>query len=325
MILKSPQNKPTALITGVTGQDGAYLTRLLIKHGYDVIGLVKNAEHLNKDGLERLGVFDQVHILECDLLDLDQLIRIIKEYKPTEIYNLAAQSSVSVSFNSPKDTFYFNTISVFNLLEAIKLIDKSIKLYQASSSEMYGKVENLPIIENTVFHPVSPYATSKAAAHWSCINYRESFGMFVSCGILFNHESILRTNNFFIKKVITQASLIKEGKLDKMFVGNIDIKRDFGYAPLYVEAMFAMLQHEKPDDFVICSGTSISLREVIEYVFQKLDISLSCYEVDEKLYRPNDITEIYGDSSKAKKQLGWQYEMTPYQLLDQLLLETVND
>ena len=316
------ESKKTALITGITGQDGAYLSRLLVKKGYEVIGLVRSNSHTNKNGLIRLGVLDNVKLLECDLMDLSQLIQIISTCRPDEIYNLAAQSSVSLSFAQPIGTFSFNTISVFNLLEAIKLVDKRIKLYHASSSEMYGKVEKLPIVENTVFHPVSPYATSKAAAHWTCINYREGFGLFVSCGILFNHESMLRTNQFFVKKVISEAKMIKEGTLDKMFVGNIDIKRDFGYAPLYVEAMYAMLQHDKPDDFVICSGIAISLREVIEYVFATVGVSLSAYEVDDKLYRPNDIPEIYGDSSKAKKILGWRYEMTPYQLLDKLIEES---
>ena len=316
------ENKKTALITGITGQDGAYLSRLLLSKGYEVIGLVRSNSHTNKNGLIRLGILENVTLLECDLMDLSQLIQIISTCKPVEIYNLAAQSSVSLSFAQPIGTFSFNTMSVFNLLEAIKLVDKRIKLYHASSSEMYGKVEKLPIIENTVFHPVSPYATSKAAAHWTCINYRESFGLFVSCGILFNHESMLRTNQFFVKKVITEANMIKEGTLDKMFVGNIDIKRDFGYAPLYVEAMYAMLQHDKPDDFVICSGISISLREVIEYIFERVGISLSAYEVDQKLYRPNDIPEIYGDSSKAKKVLGWHYEITPYELLDKLIEES---
>ncbi len=316
------ENKKTALITGITGQDGAYLSRLLLSKGYEVIGLVRSNSHTNKNGLIRLGILENVTLLECDLMDLSQLIQIISTCKPVEIYNLAAQSSVSLSFAQPIGTFSFNTMSVFNLLEAIKLVDKRIKLYHASSSEMYGKVEKLPIVENTVFHPVSPYATSKAAAHWTCINYRESFGLFVSCGILFNHESMLRTNQFFVKKVITEANMIKEGTLDKMFVGNIDIKRDFGYAPLYVEAMYAMLQHDKPDDFVICSGISISLREVIEYIFERVGISLSAYEVDQKLYRPNDIPEIYGDSSKAKKVLGWHYEITPYELLDKLIEES---
>jgi GDPmannose 4,6-dehydratase len=320
--LNNIENKKTALITGITGQDGAYLSRLLLNKGYEVIGLVRSNSHTNKNGLIRLGILENVTLLECDLIDLSQLIQIISTYKPVEIYNLAAQSSVSLSFAQPIGTFSFNTMSVFNLLEAIKLVDKRIKLYHASSSEMYGKVEKLPIVENTVFHPVSPYATSKAAAHWTCINYRESFGLFVSCGILFNHESMLRTNQFFVKKVITEANMIKEGTLDKMFVGNIDIKRDFGYAPLYVEAMHALLQHDKPDDFVICSGISISLREVIEYIFERVGISLSAYEVDQKLYRPNDIPEIYGDSSKAKKVLGWHYEMTPYELLDKLIDES---
>ena len=298
------------------------MSRLLVNKGYEVIGLVRSNSHTNKNGLIRLGILENVTLLECDLIDLSQLIQIISTYRPVEIYNLAAQSSVSLSFAQPIGTFSFNTMSVFNLLEAIKLVDKRIKLYHASSSEMYGKVEKLPIVENTVFHPVSPYATSKAAAHWTCINYREGFGLFVSCGILFNHESMLRTNQFFVKKVITEAKMIKEGTLDKMVVGNIDIKRDFGYAPLYVEAMHAMLQHDKPDDFVICSGISISLREVIEYVFARVGVSLSAYAVDDKLYRPNDIPEIYGDSSKAKKVLGWHYEMTPYELLDKLIDET---
>jgi GDPmannose 4,6-dehydratase len=320
--LSEIRHKQNVIITGITGQDGAYLAQLLIKKDFNVIGLVRNNSHANKSGLTRLGILERIKIVECDLTDLSQLIKIITQYRPIEIYNLAAQSSVSLSFTQPIGTFSFNTISVFNLLEAIKLVDKSIKLYHASSSEMYGKVDQLPIVENTVFHPVSPYATSKAAAHWTCINYRESFGLFVSCGILFNHESVLRTNQFFIKKVITEARMIKEGKLEKMFVGNIDVKRDFGYAPLYVEAMHAMLQHNKPDDFVICSGISISLREVIEYIFDRVGISLSAYEVDDKLYRPNDIAEIYGDSSKARKELDWCYDMTPYQLLDKLLVET---
>ena len=314
-------NSKIALITGITGQDGAYLANLLIKKDYKVIGLVRNNSQSNRSGLSKLGILEKLTFVECDLMDLSQLIQIITTYRPVEIYNLAAQSSVSLSYTQPIGTFSFNTISVFNLLEAIKLVDKSIKLYHASSSEMYGKVDQLPIVENTVFHPVSPYATSKAAAHWTCINYRESFDMFVSCGILFNHESVLRTNQFFVRKVITEAKLIKKGKLEKMFVGNIDIKRDFGYAPLYVEAMHLMMQHHKPDDFIICSGISISLREVIEYVFQRVGISLSAYEVDDKLYRPNDIHEIYGDSAKAIRELGWHYNLTPHQLLDKLIEE----
>ncbi len=312
-------NKKTAIITGVTGQDGAYLSNLLLGKGYDVIGLVRSLGNMNNRGLVKLGVFEKVKFVECDLMDLTQVIRIMSEHKPFEVYNLAAQSSVSLSFQQPIGTFSFNTISVFNLLEAVKLVNKNIKLYQASSSEMFGKVSKLPITENTVFHPVSPYAISKAAAHWTCINYRESFGMFVACGILFNHESVLRSNQFFIKKVIAEAKLISSGKSKKLYVGNIDIKRDFGYAPLYVEAMYAMLQHDKPDDFVISSGLSISLRSVIEYVFKKFSVPIDSFEFDDKLYRPNDIDEIYGDSSKAKRDLGWHYEMTPNQLLDKLI------
>jgi GDPmannose 4,6-dehydratase len=209
-------------------------------------------------------------------------------------------------------------------LEAIKLVDHNIKFYQASSSEMYGKVDKLPITENSLLHPVSPYAISKAAAHWTCIHYRESYKLFVSCGILFNHESHLRNENFFIKKVIQDSVKINKGMLDNLAVGNIDIKRDFGYAPLYVEGMFLMMQTSIPRDYILCSGQSVKLRTVIEFVFEKLSINKNKYHVVPELYRPADIEDIYGDSSMAKQELGWNYSMNIEEMLDILLQEELN-
>jgi GDPmannose 4,6-dehydratase len=311
----------TAIITGISGQDGAYLASLLLKREYRVIGLVRSSGTTDLWGLEYLKIKESIVIEECDLFDISQIIHLLYQYKPAEIYNLAAQSSVSLSFKQPIGTFHFNTISVFNLLEAIKLVNREIKFYQASSSEMYGKVSKLPITENTVLHPVSPYAISKAAAHWSCIHYRESYNMFISCGILFNHESYLRNTNFFVKKVVRESIRIKRGESSALSVGNIDIKRDFGYAPFYVEGMYLMMQSEKPDDFILCSGKSISLRNVIEYIFKKLDIETDKYQVSNELYRPAEIEDIFGNSGKANSKLGWNYSLSAEGLLDKLLEE----
>lgn len=315
----------TAIITGISGQDGSYLARLLLKKGYTVIGLVRSYVNTDLKGLDYLGARAQVQIEECDLLDISQIIKILYHYKPDEIYNLAAQSSVSLSFKQPIGTFSFNTISVYNLLEAIKLVDQRIKFYQASSSEMYGKVNKLPITEESVLHPVSPYAISKAAAHWTCIHYRESYNMFVCCGILFNHESYLRNSTFFTKKVIRETIRIKNGGKEDLLVGNIDISRDFGYAPSYVEGMYLMMQHNSPGDFILCSGKSVQLRSVIEYLFNKLGVDKSRYRISEELYRPADIEDIYGDPTRANQVLGWNYTMTIAQMLDTLLEEELNN
>jgi GDPmannose 4,6-dehydratase len=315
----------TAFITGISGQDGAYLAALLIKNGYRVVGLVRSQGSTALPGLQYLGIREMVSIEECDLLDISQIIKLLFQYKPLEVYNLAAQSSVSMSFRQPIGTFRFNTMSVYNLLEAIKLVDMNIKFYQASSSEMYGKVNSLPIDENSVLHPVSPYAISKAAAHWSCIHYRESYNMFICCGILFNHESYLRSNNFFMKKIITDSIRISRGELPELLVGNIDISRDFGYAPLYVEGMHLMMQGAKADDFILCTGKPVKLRRIIEYVFEKLDIDKSRYRVSGELYRPADIENIYGDPTRAKEVLGWNYSMTYQDLIDKLLSEEMQN
>jgi len=312
-----------AIITGVTGQDGAYLSELLLRKGYQVIGLTRGYTQHNVSNLNYLGILNDVILENCDLADITQVMRVINRYKPDEIYNLAAQSSVSISFNQPIATVQFNVLSVLNLLESIRVLNgiNSIKLYQSSSSEMFGAVQNLPITINSVIHPVSPYAVSKATGHWLCVNYRESYGLFTSCGILFNHESYLRTSNFFVKKVIQQSLRIKYHLQEELRVGNLDIKRDFGYAKKYVEAMWLMLQQSKPNDFIVCSGISVSLREIVEYVFDKLNLPLDKIVVDKGLYRPVDIQDIYGDNTSTIKELNWSYDTSFYDVLDILIEE----
>ncbi|GAB4244754.1 MAG: GDP-mannose 4,6-dehydratase [Saprospiraceae bacterium] len=313
--------KKTALITGITGQDGAYLSEFLLGKGYRVIGLVRSYLNPRLKGLAYLGIDKEVELEYCDLQDHSQIINLIARLKPDEIYNLAAQSSVSTSFAQPISTIHFNIISVLYLLEAIKLVNPGIRFYQASSSEMYGKPATLPIQENSVLHPLSPYGISKASAHWIAINYREVHSLFTSCGILFNHESFLRSENFFVKKVLRQAIEIKKGQREVLEVGNIDIRRDFGYAKEYVKAMWLMLQQEKPDDYIICSGKSVSLREIIEHIFGRLGIPMDRLVVSKDLFRPTEIMDNYGDNSKARTNLNWEYNLSFFDVLDILLEE----
>jgi GDPmannose 4,6-dehydratase len=314
-------SKKKAIISGISGQDGAYLAQLLIQNDYEVIGLTRNVNQSNASGLEYLGIQDKVTLLECDLLDIQQIKAILLQHNPSEFYNLAAQSSVYLSFKNPIDTFQFNTLSVFNLLESIKEINPEIRFYQASSSEMYGRVNELPITENSVLHPLSPYAISKAAAHFTCIHYRESYNLHVSCGVLFNHESYLRQDTFFVKKIIKESIKISRGQQECLYVGNIDVNRDFGYAPKYVEAMYLMLQQTKSSDYLICSGQSISLREIVNYVFEKLNIPLTALKISKELYRPADIEDMYGSNAKAKSNLKWNYNLTIFDTLDLLVEE----
>jgi GDPmannose 4,6-dehydratase len=315
----------TAIITGISGQDGSFLAELLLKKNYRVVGVHRNKLSNTFLGLNYLGISNLVILEECDLLDITQIISIFKKFNPEEVYNLSAQSSVSISFQQPIGTFQYNTLSVLNLLEGIRLTNSAIKFYQASSSEMYGSVNKLPITENSIMHPVSPYAVSKAASHWLCVNYRESYGMFICCGILFNHESYIRSNNFFIKKVIQESIQISKNKQHSLKVGNIDIKRDFGYAPKYVEAMYLMLQHNTPENFLICSGVSISLREIINYIFEKLSIPNTKLIEDKNLYRPTDIIDTFGNPQKAKSMLGWEYNFKFFEVIDILLEEELTN
>ncbi|MBI5325179.1 MAG: GDP-mannose 4,6-dehydratase [Ignavibacteriae bacterium] len=314
-----------ALITGITGQDGSYLSKLLLDKGYEVIGLTRGLSESSTNNLKYLGIENNIQLDVCELTDLSNVIHVIQKYQPSEVYNLAAQSSVGKSFELPIGTISFNIISVLNLLESIKIVDKNIKFYQASTSEMYGKVEDLPINEDSRIHPLSPYAVSKASAHWITVNYRESYGIKAWCGILFNHESYLRTKNYFVKKVITNSIEIANSKRKTLKVGNIDIKRDFGYSPDYINAIWLMLQQNNPDDFVICSGKSISLREIIEYVFNKFSIPISKIELDYNLYRPTDIQDIYGDNTKAVQKLGWKYDKSFYDVIDLIIEEELKN
>lgn len=311
----------TALITGVTGQDGPYLSKFLLEKDYKVIGTVRSYRCLNKNSFVYLGIQNEIIIEELDLADMANIIKIIQKYQPDEIYNLAAQSSVGLSYSQPIGTFSFNTVSVNNLLESVRIFTPKTKLYQASSSEMYGKVDSLPIKVETPMHPVSPYGVSKMAAYFMVKVYRESYGIFASNGILFNHESFLRSDNFFIKKVIRDSIAIKKGQLAYLKVGNLDIKRDFGFAPMYVEAMWKMLQLGTSDDFIICSGEAILLRDIVEYIFEKMHLDRKLIIEDESLFRPNEIEEIYGDNSKAKEILKWDYEYPFFDVIDMLIEE----
>lgn len=315
------ENQKTAIITGITGQDGAYLSQFLLEKNYKVIGLVRKGLEENFFGLDHLKIKDKIVLRKCTLLDLQEVEEILKEFEPDEIYNLAAQSSVGLSFEKPLETIEFNILSVVNLLEAIKKIDKKIKFYQASSSDMFGNIDELPVTEKSIIHPTSPYGISKASAHWTTINYRESYGLFACCGILFNHESCLRTPNFFVKKVIRAAIDIKNRKQNELRVGDLELRRDFGYAPDYVRAMWLMLQKKKPSDYLVCSGQSISLKEIVEHVFDKLGIDKNRIVIDESFFRPNDIRNIYGNNEKAKKELDWGYDKTFFDVLDILIQE----
>ena len=246
----------------------------------------------------------------------------IDEYKPDEFYNLAAQSSVGLSFKSPATTFEFNTISVINILEAIRTKSSETKYYQASSSEMFGNIgiDNLPLKESVLFHPASPYGISKASAHWVTVNYREAYGINACCGILFNHESCLRGENFVIKKIIRTALEIKAKKTDVLHLGNLSVQRDWGYAPKFVEAMWLMLQQDSFNEYLICSGQVTSLRNIAESVFEKLGLDFEKHvKIEESLMRNLELDIIYGDNSKAKNELGWDYDLSLDQLIDTLI------
>lgn len=302
------------------------MTKFLKEKGYDVIGVTRDVSKSNLKHLKYLGLDNRITIVEANLLDLSNVIRIIVKHEPDEVYNLAAQSSVGLSFDQPIGTLEFNIISVANLLEAIRIVQPKIKFYQASSSEMFGNVgkENLPVNENVVFHPVSPYGISKATAHWITVNYREAYGLFAVCGVLFNHESALRGKNFVTKNILNTAVRISRGLASRISLGNLKVYRDWGYAPEYVEAMWLMLEQEKPDDYIICSGECHSLEEFAKEVFKRLNLDFDRFvDIDKSHCRPLDLEIIYGDSSKAKKLLGWKYSMTFEELIDKLVNDEI--
>lgn len=315
----------TALITGITGQDGSHLAQFLLNKGYSVVGTTRDDNPQNFKNLKYLQIDSKVIIKKCNLLDMADIINVLEEFNPDEVYNLASQSSVSLSFIEPVSTIQFNTLSVLNLLNAVKTFSPKVKIYQASSSEMYGNVEKLPINEKSLIHPVSPYAISKATAHSITINYRETYGLYACCGILFNHISSLANTNFFVKKIISSAINIKNGTQKELKVGNLNVKRDFGFAPDYVEAMWQMLQQDIPQEFIIASGKSVCLGDIVNYVFNKLEIPTSKIVVDKVLFRPNEILDIYGDNTKSKKILGWKYNKSVFDVLDIIIEEEIRN
>jgi len=296
---------PSALITGITGQDGSYLAELLLEKGYTVHGMVRRASTENFERIHHLR--DRVHLHQADLLDQLSIIDLIKTTKPTEIYNLAAQSFVPTSWNQPVLTGEFTAIGVTRMLEAIRLIDvKGIRFYQASSSEMFGKVQEVPQKESTPLYPRSPYGVAKVYGHWITINYRESYDMFACSGILFNHESERRGKEFVTRKVTDGVARIKLGKQKKLKLGNLDARRDWGFAGDYVEAMWLMLQQDKPDDYVVATGETHPVRELVDLAFGHVGLKWQDHvEIDPAFFRPAEVDLLVGDPSKAKAKLAW--------------------
>jgi GDPmannose 4,6-dehydratase len=300
--------KKTALITGITGQDGAYLAEFLITKGYRVIGTYRRTSTLDIWRLRYLKIEKNI-ILECmDLEDVSSQIRLLQKYMPDEIYNLAAQSFVGVSFEQPILTGKVTGLGVANLLEAVRIVNPKARFYQASTSELYGKVQSIPQTENTPFYPRSPYAIAKLYGHWMTVNYRESYGIFACAGILFNHESPIRGLEFVTRKITDAVAKIKVGKVDKLVLGNLASKRDWGYAREYVEAMWLMLQRNDPEDFVISTGNSHSVKEFAELAFSSAGIKdMDEYVVsDSSLFRPSEVEILLGDPTNAKTKLGWE-------------------
>jgi len=300
-------SRKTALITGITGQDGSYLADFLLEQGYYVLGMVRRSSTVNFDRIAHLQEKEALEIVQGDLLDQMSLIDILREYKPSEVYNLAAQSFVPTSWRQPVLTGEFTALGVTRMLDAIRIVNPEIRFYQASSSEMFGKVRDVPQNENTPFYPRSPYGVAKVYGHWITVNYRESYDLFACSGILFNHESPRRGLEFVTHKVTYGAARIKFGLADELRLGNLDARRDWGYAGDYVRAMWLMLQQDEPDDFVIATGETHSVRRLCEVAFGYVDLNYEDYVVvDKKFYRPAEVDLLIGDCSKARAQLGWE-------------------
>ncbi len=296
----------TALVTGATGQDGSYLMELLLSKGYEVFGLVRRLSAPNVGNIRHLA--DRIHLLDGDMTDSSSILTALKEARPDEVYNLAAQSFVLTSFRQPVLTADVNGLGVVRLLEAAKEIVPGAHIYQASTSEMFGLVQETPQNERTPFHPRSPYGVSKVFAYWACVNYREAYGMFVANGILYNHESPRRGLEFLTRKVTDGVARISKGKARSIELGNLEAKRDWGYAPEYVEAMWRMLQKQEPGDFVVGTGESHSVREFVELAFREAGIDgwEKHVRTDRKHMRPSEVSTLCADPAKAKKVLGWE-------------------
>lgn len=319
----------TAIITGITGQDGAYLAQLLLSKGYSVFGTYRRTSSVNFWRIEELGIQNhpELHLVEHDLTDLSASIRLLQRTGAKEIYNLAAQSFVGVSFEQPITTAEITGIGALHLLETIRIVDPSVRFYQASTSEMFGLVQAVPQVETTAFHPRSPYGVAKLFAHWTTVNYRESYGIFGSSGILFNHESPLRGREFVTRKITDAVAKIKLGQLDCLSLGNLNAQRDWGFAKDYVEGMWQMLQASEPDTFVLATNRTETVRHFVELAFKAVGIDIEFRDsgvdeagfdrgtgkqivrVDERFYRPAEVELLIGDASKARQTLGWESQV----------------
>lgn len=340
-----------AIITGITGQDGSYLAQLLLDKGYAVYGTFRRTSSVNFWRMEELGIQNHpsLHLVEYDLTDLGSSIALVQKVQPDEIYNLAAQSFVGVSFDQPNTTAQITGIGALNLLEAIRLVNPKIRFYQASTSEMFGKVQAIPQVEDTPFYPRSPYGVTKLYAHWMTVNYRESYGLFGSSGILFNHESPLRGREFVTRKITDSVAKIKQGKLDVLELGNMDAKRDWGFAKEYVEGMWRILQANDPDTFVLATNRTETVRDFVRMAFKAIGVELefkghgdgeyavvtallstfsdvegikigqTVLRVNPKFYRPAEVELLIGNPAKAKAQLGWEAKTTLEQLCQMMV------
>jgi len=311
-----------ALIIGISGQDGTYLAKYLLSNGYEVHGTSRDADLSNFYGLKKLNIFDKITLHSMSLIDFRSVMQTILQVLPTEIYNLSGQTSVGLSFLQPVETLESISIGTLNILEVIRFHKLQAKFYNACSSECFGDTDGKPANEETPFRPRSPYAVAKSAAFWQLSNYREAYNLFACSGILFNHESPIRPKRFVTKKIIESACRISKGSNEKLKLGNILIKRDWGWAPEYVEAMFLILQNSKPDDFVIATGKSITLKEFVQKTFEYFNMNYENYvEYDNNLIRPTDLNYSLGDPSKAKKNLNWQ----PKYFVDDVIKMMIED
>lgn len=344
------ENRRVALITGVTGQDGSYLSEFLLEKGYDVHGIIRRSSVDYRERIAHLEGQPNFHLHYGDLSDSMSLVKVVGKVLPTEIYNLAAQSHVQVSFDSPEFTADIDATGVLRILEAVRAchLEKTCRIYQASTSELYGKVEEVPQNENTPFHPYSPYAVAKLYGFWIIKEYREAYNMFCCSGILFNHESERRGETFVTRKITLAAARIAQGHQDKLYLGNLDSLRDWGYAKDYVECMWLILQNKQPEDFVIATGEQHSVREFTEVAFKRAGIELkfegeginekgiciavsgststdligkTLVEVSEDFYRPTDVVNLWGDPTKAKAKLGWNPSKTSFEQLVQIMVD----
>ena len=334
--------RKTALITGITGQDGSYLSELLLEKGYDVHGIIRRSSVDYRERIAHLEGKPHFHLHYADLGDSMSIVQVMNKVRPDEVYNLAAQSHVQVSFDSPEYTANVDAVGVLRILEAIRQcgLTKTCRMYQASTSELYGKVEEVPQNENTPFHPYSPYAVAKLYGFWIVKEYREAYDMFCCSGILFNHESERRGETFVTRKITLAAARIKQGKQEKLYLGNLDSLRDWGYAKDYVECMWLILQHDKPEDFVVATGVQHTVRELCYYAFKHVGIELEfkgegidekgidkatgrvLVEVSPDFFRPTDVVNLWGDPTKARAELGWNPAKTSFEELVKLMVES---